>query len=332
MSLPETSAEPDEPDRPDGPAGPDRAPPPAPRPGVRGIPDRCAPSAERRGDQLPGSAAPARRWLLVEQPGAWGGDALHESNLDSAVAGALATRAAAAGIRVLLIRRPGRSAPAPARRWAYVDSAPGQEGVWWGGYTEHRELLELPLDRAPDARRSAEPVYLVCTHGSHDACCAIRGRTVAAALAAVRPAATWECSHVGGDRFAANVLVLPHGLYYGHVRPAQAAELALAYEQGRVVPARLRGRSALPAPAQAAQHYARRELGEDRVDALAPRRVERLPGQRWRVTLDWPAGPVRVTVAAGRTPVPVRLTCEAHQPKTARVFSMVSFEPPEALR
>jgi hypothetical protein len=337
-------SQPDAADRPDPPVEPARAGPelaaaaarpPRPeilRPGVSGIPDRCAPSAERRGDQLHGSAAPVRRWLLVEQPGAWGRDAVAESNLDSAVAATLAARAAAAGTRLTLIRRPGRSAPATERRWAYVDAQPGREGVWWGGYSDHRELLDLAVDRAPGGQRSAEPVYLVCTHGSHDPCCAIRGRTVAAALAAARPAATWECSHVGGDRFAANVVVLPHGLYYGHVQPDQAAGLALAYEQGRVVPARLRGRSSLPAPEQAAQHYARRELGEDRLDALALRGVERLSVQRWRVTLDSAEGPVRVTVAAGRMPTPVRLTCQAHQPKTVRVFSLVGFEGPARRR
>ena len=49
-------------------------------------------------------------------------------------------------------------------------------------------------------------LLLVCTHGRHDACCAERGRPFAAALAQVAPEETWEVSHIGGDRFAANVL------------------------------------------------------------------------------------------------------------------------------
>jgi hypothetical protein len=307
--------------------GPPRAVGP-PWAGVRGIPERCAPSAERRGDQMYGSAAPVRRWLLVERPGSWGRDALRASTLDPAVAAVLAARAAAADMRVLLVRRPGRSTATATLRWAYVDSRIGQERVWWGRYGEHRELLDVRLDQPPRRPPSTDPVYLVCTHGSHDACCAIRGRKVAATLAAFHPDATWECSHVGGDRFAANVVVLPHGLYYGHVPPEAAAGLALAHEHGRVVPDLLRGRSSLSAPVQAAQHYARQELGEDRLDTLAPHRVERLAEQLWRVSLRSATGPVTVTVAAGPMPAPVRLTCSSRELETVRVFTLVGLETP----
>jgi hypothetical protein len=269
------------------------------------------------------------RWLLVEQPGAWGRDALRQSTLDHRVAAALAARAAAAGVRVVLVRRVGRPAPAHARRWAHVDSRPGREGAWWGRYADQRELLDLPLGDPPAGPPSPDPVYLVCTHGSHDACCAIRGRPVAAALAAERPDATWECSHIGGDRFAANVIALPHGLYYGHVPPAAAAELARAYEQQRVLPHLLRGRSSFPPPVQAAQHHARRALGEDRLDALTPLRVDRLADQRWRVTLDAAGGPVAVTVAVHRA-TPARLTCSAAEPQAVSVFSLVELEVPGA--
>ena len=32
----------------------------------------------------------------------------------------------------------------------------------------------------------------------------------------------WQSSHIGGDRFAGNVVFLPEGLYYGRVEPAEA--------------------------------------------------------------------------------------------------------------
>jgi hypothetical protein len=173
------------------------------------------------------------------------------------------------------------------------------------------------------AEWSRAPTYLVCAHGRHDACCAIRGRPVAAALAAIRPEATWECSHTGGDRFAANLIVLPHGFYYGHVSPAVAPGVVEAYEAGRVDPLWLRGRSSLAAPVQAAQHHARLALGEDGVDALVPRDVEQLDGTRWRVRLTYPSGPVEVVVAARRSEPVARLTCAATRPESVRVFDLV---------
>ena len=301
----------------------------APRPGPAGVADRCAPTAERRGDLLAGSAAPVPRWLLVEHRGPWGRDALTQSALDRAVARQLAARAARARVRVVLIRRPGRpgtAAPGTDRRWAYVDSRPGREGSWWGSWCTDQDLLEVPLERTPPGRPDPAPIYLVCTHGRHDACCAIRGRPVAATLAAARPAATWECSHVGGDRFAANLVVLPHGLYYGRLSPAAAVDVARRYETRRLDPGHLRGRSSLPAMVQAAQHHARQRLGDDRLDAFPPIAVDRLDAVTWQVELGREPAPVTVVVRAGTAGV-APLTCSARHPDPIRTFDLVEFRP-----
>jgi hypothetical protein len=222
----------------------------------------------------------------------------------------------------MLIRRPGRTTARPRGRWAYVDSRPGCEQVRWGEFAGETELLDLPLDGSAGVP-SADPVYLVCTHGRHDTCCAMRGRPVAAALAELRPDQTWECSHVGGDRFAANLVALPHGLYYAHVSPHTVGRFVRAYEEGRLEEPWLRGRSAHPAPVQAAQHHARLALGEDRIDALPVLSTEQRDQHTWRVTFGYPRGPVTVTVRAERAKEAVRLTCTSPQEETTRVFGLV---------
>ncbi|WP_199439964.1 sucrase ferredoxin [Umezawaea beigongshangensis] len=285
--------------------------------------ERCADACARRGDPVSASAPPVHRWVLVEQPGPWGRDALLESRLPREVALSVAAQAREAGARVLLVRRPGRDVEVPRRRWALVDSAPGAELVRWSEFTDPAELTDLGLDR-PRGTPSADPVYLVCAHGRHDTCCALRGRPVAAAFAALRPAQTWECSHVGGDRFAGNVVVLPHGLYYGRITPAEVPRLVRAHEAGLVVPEHLRGRSSVPAAAQAAQHFARERLGERAVDALAPLEVHRTGSEQWRVVLDGVGGaPVRVTVRAVFEHSDTPLTCSATTNAAIRSFELV---------
>jgi Sucrase/ferredoxin-like len=317
---------------------PDRPAAVAPRPGAwaapagrdqagggrGGVSARCAPSAERRGDPLPGTAAPTPRWLLIEQPGGWGPEALLESTLDRTVGAELMRRwEDRAGIRVLLIRRPGRR-PDPVRKaWAVVDSRAGRERVGWGSWEDPAELLDLPVGAAAGA--PGGPLYLVCAHGRHDACCAIRGRPVALALDAARPGAVWECSHVGGDRFAANVIALPHGFYFAQVTPATAPSVAAAYERGEVRPELLRGRSAFAAPAQAAQHHARLALRELGVDALRPLGMAELADRTWRVRLAVPGGALLVTVREGRAE-PVRLTCASVRPERARTWELLALE------
>jgi hypothetical protein len=214
-----------------------------------------------------GTAFPAARLLLVEQPGPWGRAGLRESKFDPTTALALERHANSAGVRVQAIRRPGRSPKAVLRSWAFADCRDGHETLRWGQFDADAELLELPLDGTAGTLDSA-PLFLVCAHSKHDTCCALRGRPVAAALHQVRPGRVWECSHVGGDRFAANVLVLPAGLLYGRVLPFAAEEFVAAAEADEVVGALLRGRVGLPPTAQAALAFAYEHLALRKRDVL----------------------------------------------------------------
>jgi len=170
----------------------------------------------------------------------------------------------------------------------------------------------LALGRPTGLARHDEPVFLVCTHGRHDACCAERGRPLAAALSEVAPDSTWEVSHIGGDRFAANVLVLPHGLYYGRLLPGDAAELGRRHLSGELDLEHLRGRSAYPFAVQAAEVYLRRHLGATSVEPFAleehtrqgseSRVVFAVDGLRWALRVHTGRGdPRQLTCRATRT-------------------------------
>jgi hypothetical protein len=279
---------------------------------------RCSVQARLRGDSLVATAPPARRWLLVEQPGPWGRDALLESRFDRRVASRLAARARELGVRIQLVRRAGERLADSGRRWAIADTTPGRETVRWSTRETDAELLQVPWD-ATVGTPSQVPTYLVCTHGTHDVCCAVRGRPLARALPVPgMPADVWETSHLGGDRFAANVVVLPWGFLYGEV-PEDGGGLVAAHAAGQVALPWLRGRAGLAPAAQAAQQHARRELGLLGVHDLPLRRVRGLPSpapgvERFDVVLTGPDGDVLVTVESRLSAEAHRLTCAATQP------------------
>jgi Sucrase/ferredoxin-like len=293
------------------------------RPAGRLDESRCSVRARVRGDSPVATAPPAQRWVLIEQPGPWGREALLESRFDAAVAPELAARARAEHVRLLLIRRPGGRLADSGQRWAYADARPGREGLWWSNRAADADLLTAPWDGS-----TGEPApgstYLVCTHGGHDACCALRGRPLARALPAPGPADVWECSHLGGDRFAANVLVLPHGFYYGQVS-GDGAELVAAHERGEVALPWLRGRAGVPPAGQAAQQQARAQLGLLGIDDLPVTDVRALsaPGaeiERWTVTMAGPAGDVVATVESRPSDTAAHLTCRATHPAHSRTW------------
>ena len=150
---------------------------------------------------------------------------------------------------------------------------------------------------------SSEPFFLVCTNGKRDACCALRGRAVMTALGDAYPGRVWECTHLGGHRFAGNLVCLPDGLVYGRVDAGEAPRLAAAYRAGRVDARFLRGRSGWPAPAQVAEAELRARLGVDGIDDVT---LESIDGDASRAT---------VVLAAGGASHALELVAERHSPR-----------------
>ena len=213
---------------------------------------RCADAARERHDPIAGSAPQTRRWLLLEHLGPWSIDAVAGSGIEPAILERLTVAAQQTTTRILLVRRHGRKSRGLERRWilAGLDAATVQ-GTWQSD-PDLVSAADALMTEAPRATTEPEPIILVCTHGVHDTCCALRGRPVAAALSAQWPELVWECSHVGGDRFAPNVLVLPDGFYYGNLATEEAVMTVQHHLAGTVPAAYLRGMVRYPPPVQAA--------------------------------------------------------------------------------
>ena len=222
---------------------------------------RCAEAARAREEPLAGTAPVEATWLVVEQEAPWGRDAVAESGL-----AAVAAHAAAAGAKVLLVRRPRRR----GRRRAVFVARTGEHRFLRALEVERPdELLELDLARpeALGAPREA-PLFLVCTNGRRDPCCATLGTAAARALRAELPEPTWECSHLGGHRFAATMLALPSGACFGRLGPPEALRAARSLLAGRLELDLLRGIAGRPAAAQSAEALLRARHGLDGLDDL----------------------------------------------------------------
>ena len=286
------------------------------------IPERlpCSDSARERGDRWVGTAPPARRWFLVTQPGDWGTTAWEGLAVGPSTRSRLRAVLDRAGARLMLVRRPGRHSEEP-HAWAIVDRSVDPP-VRWGPHRDDEDLLraaETLLDPQADVDLLPEPLsidlLMVCSHGRHDRCCAVRGRPVAAALAEQWPEDTWECTHTGGDRFAANLVLLPDGACYGGLDPAEAVGLVRAHRSGHVDPTHLRGPTGHRAQVQAAVVAAHDRWGPLAWDDVT---VDRSTGgpEEWTVELHVSGiGPVRVRGHTEHT-APHLLTCRATGPDT----------------
>jgi Sucrase/ferredoxin-like len=285
----------------------------------------CSDRSVERNDPLAGTGGFGERWFLVEIDGSWGLHAFLNSRLQRQLARELVQRIEGAGMRPLAIRRPNRRADARRAqsvwRWAIIDTRPGRESTRWGSVNDPALLLDVPLDGSSGVP-SEDPVICVCTHARHDQCCAVKGRPVATAMAADFPDETWECSHLGGDRFAATLIIFPAGLYYGRTSVTDAPQLVERYRNGLVDPRTFRGRSSLPNVVQAAEAVARAQIPDDAIAAFSHRSTVSVPGG-WTVTFDHDGEEVVVRLAASLS-TPLLTTCEATVALPVRQFELVS--------
>lgn len=91
------------------------------------------------------------------------------------------------------------------------------------------------------------PCLAICTQGTRDRCCAKWGFAVYREASRLWregrfPFEPLECSHLGGDRYAATGIVFPSGSMYGHLDSADLQVLGEAETDGRILPGHYRGR------------------------------------------------------------------------------------------
>ncbi len=293
----------------------------------------CAGVRAALGEPLHGTAPErAASWLLVEHLGPWPSSA-QPTDLPPEVV-EVVERATAAGVRPQLVRSVSdrrRDAAADAALVVVASCRAGERWLERRVLSDVRELTDLDLAALAVGvpprfgTPSRDPMVLVCTHGRRDVCCARLGRPLALLLDEQLPGQVWETTHVGGDRFAPNVVSLPDGSYHGGLGPADVPALAEALRDGRVLLPFLRGRAGATVAVQAAEHFLREHLALNGVDDVELVAATTSSGQTC-VELLAAGGRWCVHVAA-RTTSPERLTsCAAGgtvgSPTTLELVSM----------
>jgi hypothetical protein len=251
----------------------------------------CSNLSRDASEQTFGTASIGNVWLLLEYPLAWERKAVEDSALSSTVKSFLSSviktlpRA-----RVLLIKTDRLHTTGIT--FYVVRSREHSPFTVRFQLTDYDQLTELDIPSIAAGKVSAggevvnEPMFLVCTHGRRDKCCAKFGYPLYKALHATTKEPVWQSSHVGGDRFAANLVCLPHGLFYAHVTERAGQHIVEEYREGRIVLDKYRGRACYSHPVQAAEFFIRCETGILGVDELRYVGTEKTDDKGWRIRFE----------------------------------------------
>ena len=246
----------------------------------------CSDYSRANEEQLCGTAKPIDVWFLIEHRGKWERDAINSLS-PAARAVVQEVYSHYSRVRFGLIRQTGRTAgpltgflalsrESDARLCRFeidsLDDLPSTPIL--------RLLAEL---RASEIEHRKQELFLVCTHGVHDRCCAKFGHALSETMTRIAGGAVWQVSHVGGCRFAPNVICLPDGVVYGRLRELDCPSLITSYAGGLIACSHLRGRSCYPKPVQAAEYFLRTERRLERLDDLELTHSQETSPRLWRI-------------------------------------------------
>jgi hypothetical protein len=289
----------------------------------------CADVSDESAESLAATASRIDHWILVEYRGLWDRDVLGGSLLSPELKAHLRGQLRALGdARLLFVKKPERRSYG-RRQLFFGTSKPGAERFFELEFDRHDDLVDLDFAAALSGEGTPglpveHPLFVVCTHGKRDRCCAKYGRPLYDALRREAESGwVWQSTHVGGDRFAGNVVVLPQGLYFGRVGREDVCTLLDEHAEGNVLLERYRGRSAYSFAVQAAEQAVRIEaelLGIDDLELLG---AEAKDGG-WLVRFRDVEGSVHeIEVGEERGGEAVYLTCDSVTPQHARRYAVV---------
>ena len=253
-----------------------------------------------------GTAPVVDFWILIEYKAQWSRDAVVENDLPDQVKSWLegsvdALKAKGRKPRVQFIRR-DRTEGGPLQ--LFVCESSELRTHTFGSYSE---LTDVSLEEDV-AELVQSNHYFVCSHASRDLCCSRYGLATWRRLHELSGGRSWQSTHLGGHRFAPNVLVLPQARLYGRVHLPQVERFFKKVEKGEVDYDLLRGKSEFPSEAQVCEC-----LVEAAVESVASYDSN-------SVRFHSEKGEIEVSVPPSDE-IPVIASCGDAEPKLVRQFS-----------
>ncbi len=224
----------------------------------------CSTASRYYKEMLAGTAATYQSFILVEYNLPFP-QKVTQTTIDAGWLSRLQALAKEKKGKVVLIRN--KHSTAGTSRVMFVDCA-ARRYFSLVADTKQLSLLDLEMHiYAAGTVWQTEPFFLVCTNGKKDKCCAKFGFPVFKFFEGMLgDTDVWECTHIGGDRFAANAVYLPFGIYYGRVTVEDIPEIIDQSLQNSIYQSNYRGISTLSFYKQSVECYIREYLNEWSID------------------------------------------------------------------
>lgn len=281
--------------------------------------------ARENNEPLYGTIKSADVWFLLEYNGIYTREVWDDARIPQEVIDKLKSYR---NSHPLLIRQPDQINEIDGKiSFFIVHGNTKQPIVYRFDLNSYKDVLNIDFDAvlAGDVvNGTSEALYLICTNGKRDICCAKYGIALYNAMVEQVHTQVWQCSHFGGHRFAGTMYCFPHGLCYGFLTAEDAEAIVESYTHRRLLLNKLRGRAIYDKPIQAAEYFLRREFDNDQMNDVIYQSHTEDDG-KWSVIFNLAGTSYKVNVAQG-TPLQVIATTGNSKLKTVPQYSFVDYQ------
>ncbi|MEO0897260.1 MAG: sucrase ferredoxin [Bacteroidota bacterium] len=294
----------------------------------------CSEYTRELGTPLAGSIKPFEYLFMLEYGNTFGEDPIGEADMPIAVKEHLQLQirliTQTKGRARLLLIRNQQTTEEGEKSLFVLRNHPTKPFVRRYTIESYKQLLRSPMEHLIDedgGEKVDYPMYLVCTNGRKDKCCAKYGFPLYRKLYSEvdePEKAVWQSSHVGGHRFAANVVTLPNGVYYGQVELEDTTNLIQMTSSGLVWVDKMRGRSSLPQMAQVGEYHLRKQHPALRKEDFEMGAIiqDNEEGVSYRAKF----GPKHVIISLKKTMVLQGGSCASPEPKEGEILELVNIQ------
>lgn len=279
----------------------------------------CSQVSAQIGEQLFGTAVSnIKIWFLLEYNRPWSAKATDDNELPTAVQTWLQQQLEMVGNGRLQFIRQHKTEPT----LSFFIALPENGHLYRFELDNYEDLaaLDVPAIVAGtpeyDRFQWSHPLYLVCTNGKRDRCCALWGGAFYRALQPLAGTAVWQTTHIGGHRFAPTMLTLPDGVLHGRLSPENASDFLTRHQKGQIILDNYRGHGQYEPVVQAADYFLRKATGETAVSAFRYHQHHNGNGSQWQVQFVADGGRVHEVVVSVETAVPPNLLGSCGKPQT----------------
>jgi hypothetical protein len=226
----------------------------------------CANISKSIDEQICPSASKFNKLLLIEYNDSFEANALLDSTIDNLTKKKLVSLQESDNfLKILLIKQDKK-----IDKIRVFTVSNSYEHIKYHSFciNNYTDLLEIDIiSKFDNNDNNHEFLYLICTNGKKDKCCGKFGKLLYSQISKNNPN-IWECSHMGGDRFASNVLVVPSFTVYGRVDLNIMKDIIRYTETELIYLNSYRGHSALSLYSQAAENFIRKKYNLNEINSL----------------------------------------------------------------